>query len=432
MDARSLARSTLGRLRSPTTWGALLAFEGAWIATRRLSGIPLKGIGAWEFFVPALFLLGHLALSAAPWQWSGNPKAHAPLWRGVLQALVWDSAWVFIFIGCVRDVVKPLPPATGPIQPAARPPRPGAPPPRPDAPPPRPDAPPPRPDAPPPRPDAPPPRPDAPPPRPDARQEPPPRPGSPATDQPPREPARRDSPPPPPAGPPQELNLLYLNLPFALVIGWFLSGKEEAESGMEELREKENRARALALQAQLQPHALFNVLGGLAELVHEDPDATEKGLLDLSEMMRMLTRQATALRIPLAQERALLRRYLAIEAMRLGDRLKVRWVWPEWADTVELPPLLLQPLVENAVKHGIAPCPEGGEVVIEVRRVGPGLMLRVTNTGRPWKPSDGEGTGLSNMRERLRLMPELGGSLILRSEDGRTLAELRLKAIVGK
>jgi sensor histidine kinase YesM len=223
---------------------------------------------------------------------------------------------------------------------------------------------------------------------------------------------------------------LYLNLPFAMILGWFLSGKEGAESTVEEAQEGANRARALALQAQLQPHTLYNTLGGLAELVREDPEAAEKGLLDLAEMLRVLTRQAVAWTIPLAQERALLRRYLAIEAIRLGDRLKVQWIWPEWADAIELPPLLLQPLVENAVKHGIAPCPEGGELVVEVRRIGSTLILRVTNTGQPLDPTRGEGTGLSNLRERLGLIPGLGGSLALRPEEGRTLAEVRLRAIL--
>ena len=194
----------------------------------------------------------------------------------------------------------------------------------------------------------------------------------------------------------------------------------------EELMEREQLARVLALQAQLHPHALYNVLAGLAELVHEDPDATEKAIVGLVDLLRMLTRQGNATSLPLAQERALLRRYLSIESLRLGDRLEVHWDWPEWADAVELPPLLLQPLVENAVKHGITPSLKGGILSIRVWRQGQQLVLEVANTGCAWNPRSVEGTGLSNLRERLALLSHLGGSLVIRGEENRTLAELRL------
>jgi len=374
MNIQSVARAMCRRLRSPATWGAAVAFEAVWLAMRRVSGVPLDRIGGWEYFVPALFLLGHVALAPAPWQW-----CRPALWRGALQALVWNGAWVVLLLWGVKDVVKPQ------RQPAAV--------------------------------------------EPDRRPEPPPRPPG---DERPAPPPRPDQAAPgsaqPPPGLPQELNLLMLNLPFALVLGWFLAGKEQAEAREAELREKERDARALALQAQLHPHALYNVLGGLAELVHEDPDATEQAIVGLVDLLRMLTRNSGSASLPLAQERALLRRYLAIEALRLGDRLKVRWDWPEWADAVRLPPLLLQPLVENAVKHGIEPSPEGGEVRIGVGRQGPDLVLRVANTGAPWNPGAAEGTGLSNLRERLALLSQLGGSLAIRAEAGRTLAELRLRA----
>jgi len=114
----------------------------------------------------------------------------------------------------------------------------------------------------------------------------------------------------------------------------------------------------------------------------------------------MLTRHGSALSLPLAQERALLKRYLAIESLRLGDRLRIQWNWPPWADAIDLPPLLLQPLVENAVKHGIAASPEGGHLRIAVARQGVHLFLRVANTGAPWTPK-AEGKGLANLRERL-------------------------------
>jgi len=217
-----------------------------------------------------------------------------------------------------------------------------------------------------------------------------------------------------------------LNLPFALVVGWFLAGKERAEASEEELMEKEHKARTLALQAQLHPHALYNVLSGLAELVHEDADATENAIVGLVEMLRMLTHHGRATSLPLAQERALLKRYLAIESLRLGDRLKVQWDWPDWADPIVLPPLLLQPLVENAIKHGVAANPDGGEIRIGIRRQGPELILRVANTGARLDSKAPEGTGLSNLRERLALLPQRRARLNIRLEGDWTTAEIHL------
>jgi len=353
-----LARSALQRLAAPGTWGAVLAFQAAWILTRRLSGVPQTWIGAWEWFVPALFLSGHILLDALPWQWSGDDRPAVPLWRGLLQALAWNGAWVLLLILAVQGVVHPPRPERRGLQAA------------------------------------------------EAR-------------------------PQPPPGPRHEVGLLYLNLPFALVLGWFLAGKEGAESQGRELRLKERQARALALQAQLHPHALYNVLGGLAELVREDPEATEKALEDLAGMLRMLTRQGYAPTLPLARERELLRRYLAIESIRLGDRLTVRWDWPEWADAQELPPLLLQPLVENAVKHGISPHPTGGLVEIGVAREGRELVLRVANGGAPLGTHPGNGTGLANLRERLELLPGMEGRFSLAAVGGLTLAEIRLTPMLG-
>jgi len=469
MNSRPLLRATLRRLRAPATWVAAAAFTAVWVALRRISGVPMASIGNWEYFVPALFVLGHVTLAPLPWQWPGGDRGGPGPWRGGLQALAWDAAWVGLLLWGLRDVVKPRTPASPgtaraaqpeplparaggtadqdavPLRPdrsTAQPPppaRPGGstqqPPSRPrpggnaDQPPP-----PPRPggnaDQPPP-----PPRPsgnaDQPPPRPvGTAGQPPPRAGAdverPAAQA--QAPSRADGAAQPPPGLPQELNLLMLNLPFALILGWFLAGKEASEAREAGLRDKEREARALALQAQLHPHALYNVLAGLAELAHEDADATEQAIISLVDLLRMLTRHGAAPRMALAQERTLLKRYLAIESLRLGDRLRVQWDWPPWADAVALPPLLLQPLVENAVKHGIAPCPQGGELRIGVQRQGRALLLRVANTGAPFHPNAPAGTGLTNLRERLSLLPGLEGSLSLRADQGWTLAELRLRA----
>jgi len=171
---------------------------------------------------------------------------------------------------------------------------------------------------------------------------------------------------------------------------------------------------------------LFNVLGGLTELVHEDPDAAESALVALIQMYRELTPHGVALAAPLRDERRILEHYLDIEEIRLGKRLEVAWEWPAWADRLELPPLLLQPLVENAIKHGIAPLPEGGAVRIAVERKPGRLTLSVANNGVPIDVRASEGTGIGNLRERLSLMPERDPRLDLFVEDGWTVVSLNL------
>ena len=110
----------------------------------------------------------------------------------------------------------------------------------------------------------------------------------------------------------------------------------------------------------------------------------------------------------------------------MGDRLRVKWDWPEWADALDLPPLLLQPLVENAVKHGISVSPAGGELTIAVRRQQDQVALVVSNTGGRLDAQAVEGTGLSNLRERLALRPSLAGTLEIGTAEGRTVATVRL------
>lgn len=225
--------------------------------------------------------------------------------------------------------------------------------------------------------------------------------------------------------------LALLNLPVAFLAGWFVAEKEaadaEAAAAARALAASETAARQAqvrALQAQLDPHVLYNALGGLAELIRREPARAEEALLDLADLYRALTGLGQRARIPLGEERALVARYLALEHLRLGPRLRVAWDWPEDLDANEVPPLLVQPLVENALKHGIGPHPDGGEVKLSAAREGRDLVLRVANSGLGLL-ADREGTGLGNLRERLALLPE-PGSLLLTGNHTWTLAELRL------
>ena len=220
--------------------------------------------------------------------------------------------------------------------------------------------------------------------------------------------------------------LFFLNFPLALILGWFLADKERAEASERALQTLADRTRAQALQAQLNPHVLFNVLGGLTELVHEDPDAAEEALVGLIEMYRQLTLHGAALTAPLRAERELIERYLEIEEIRLGKRLELAWAWPPWADELELPPLLLQPLVENAIKHGIAPLPEGGTLHLSVGRSQDRLVLTVSNNGAHLREDRREGTGLGNLRQRLAFMTDFRPTLDLCQDGEWTTAKLTL------
>jgi signal transduction histidine kinase len=223
-----------------------------------------------------------------------------------------------------------------------------------------------------------------------------------------------------------EWMLFVVNFTLAMILGLFLAEKERVESSERALKRLADQTRGQVLQAQLNPHVLFNVLGGLTELVHEDPDAAESALVALIQMYRELTVHGVALAAPLRDERRILEHYLDIEEIRLGKRLDVAWEWPGWADPLELPPLLLQPLVENAVKHGISPLPEGGAIRIVVERKPGRLALSVANNGVPLDVRAPDGTGIGNLRERLRLIPDLDARLDLLVEEGWTVARVNL------
>ncbi|WP_150912213.1 sensor histidine kinase [Marinobacter halotolerans] len=170
-------------------------------------------------------------------------------------------------------------------------------------------------------------------------------------------------------------------------------------------QEAEMQARLTALQARIHPHFLFNSMNTIASLISVNPERAEDAVLDLSELFRASLRADDRL-IPLASELDLCRRYLAIEQLRLGDRLSLDWQIEEGLDQQAIPPLTLQPLVENAIYHGIQPRPEGGIVRIEAYRKGESVYLMVQNP-RPTEDQrthQGNRMALANIQSRLQAL----------------------------
>jgi hypothetical protein len=359
--------AVLGALRArlhPARWGAIPLFLLLAALVRVSLGEAVIRTGPRMLALLLAFMAGFYLLAPLPWQWTGDGAPRAGLGRGAAQALLWNAGWITALLAAfaLARLAWPMPA----VPPAVR-----------------------------------------------VFME-------------------RSS-------LPREVLFGALTLPLAFLAGWFLAEKEaaelergealaakassDAEAG--EARGAARRATAAALQAQLDPHVLYNALGGLSELVREDPARAEAALETLADLYRRITALGAKAAVPLRDERALLEDQLALETLRLGPRLAVDWDWPEALGGVLVPPLLVQPLVENAVKHGIAPRPGGGALRLAAAMEGGRLRITVANTGLPPDPARPDGTGLANLKARLALLE--GARLELRREGPWTVAELRLE-----
>jgi len=164
-----------------------------------------------------------------------------------------------------------------------------------------------------------------------------------------------------------------------------------------------SEARLQALQARIRPHFLFNSLNAVLSLIRTDARRAETALEDLAELYRMLMADTGTL-TSLAEELELVRQYLNLEQLRLGDRLNVEWRIESAPRDALVPPLLLQPLVENAVYHGIEPAMDPGTIEIAIYLDGDRLHVRLTNPFHPeHQHRQGNRIALSNIRERMQL-----------------------------
>ena len=190
-------------------------------------------------------------------------------------------------------------------------------------------------------------------------------------------------------------------------------------------------ARLQALQSRIRPHFLFNSLNAVLGLIRSDPRRAETALEDIADLFRVLMRDSRE-RVPLGNEIDLCKQYLAIETLRLGERLQVHWRVDDAALPALVPNLLLQPLIENAVHHGIEPSNAGGTIEIDITRLGRYVDIFIVN---PWhgevaaKESRGNQMGLDNVRQRLALVHDLEATIDASvRRDGHYVVKMRLPA----
>ncbi len=203
----------------------------------------------------------------------------------------------------------------------------------------------------------------------------------------------------------------------------WLQSREKARTPADE------RARLAELQSRIRPHFLFNTLNTAISLVQSDPARAEGVLEDLAELFRVaLANHGGGGTVTLASEIDLAQRYIAIENLRFGERLDVRWELDPAASAARLPPLALQPLLENAVRHGIESAEDGGTIRVRTRAVLGRAEILIDNSlpGSNARANPGHGVALANVRERLRLLHDLDAKF----EAGRRGDAWRVRIVV--
>ena len=199
-----------------------------------------------------------------------------------------------------------------------------------------------------------------------------------------------------------------------------------------QLAVRAKQAELEALQARIRPHFLFNTLNTGAALVHQRPEQAERLLLDLADLFRAAL--GGPREIPLADELALARRYLEIEALRFGERLRVAWDVPTPLPDATVPALSIQPLVENAIRHGIEPLAGGGTVSVQVHATVDEIVVTVRN---PLPPAGragngGHRVGLSSSRARIEALTGGRGRLEAGEDDGMYVASMTVPLTAGR
>lgn len=233
--------------------------------------------------------------------------------------------------------------------------------------------------------------------------------------------------------------LLLRRMFFTTVLVAFLMRLSTMSHRLRLRKAAEQTAKIQALQSRIRPHFLFNSMNVIASLIPVNPDKAEQVVEDLSELFRAsLQRAGTFVRI--SEELDLCQRYLHIESLRLGERLRVQWQVETAPAAAEMPLLILQPLLENAIYHGIQPLPEGDTIRVEVYFTDDTMIARITNPlmqeapaklvdgdvspGRPRPPTKGNHIAIDNIRQRLDMVYGESAKLVTKQGSDRFQAEL--------
>jgi hypothetical protein len=232
----------------------------------------------------------------------------------------------------------------------------------------------------------------------------------------------------------ETLSQLMFALVPAVVITYFFRARgiiADREASVQVAQRQAAESRLRLLEAQLEPHMFFNTLANLHVLIALDPPRAQAMLDQLIAFLRATLSGSRAIEHPLRAEFSRLRDYLALMQVRMEERLRIHFELPESLADIPVPPLLLQPLVENSIKHGLEPAVAGGLIDVRAHREGDSLLLSVRDTGVGLRETSGSGTsfGLRHVRERLETLYGSNASLTLRpaeDRDGGTLALIRL------
>jgi two-component system LytT family sensor kinase len=228
------------------------------------------------------------------------------------------------------------------------------------------------------------------------------------------------------------LKILGVNFFLASLIGLgghtFVKTRKRLEQKIlenQKIKHLRTQAQLLALQSKINPHFLFNTLNTMLSLVYKSPEKVETMILNLSDIYRKVLQLPENELITLKEETDLIREYLEIEKIRMGERLGFNISLEPELETIKIPPLLIEPIVENAVIHGISPRPQGGTVDIEIKRNANKIAIQILDNGTGFETHPSKtGFGLQSIRERLQLIykdradfkmntPSTGGTCVI-------------------
>jgi LytS/YehU family sensor histidine kinase len=219
---------------------------------------------------------------------------------------------------------------------------------------------------------------------------------------------------------PLHLPVWFIVIAASHALYFYRRGQEKERQALE-LAAGLAQARLDALKMQIQPHFLFNALNSIAALVHKDPAAADEMIGALSEFLRCTLAGSARQEVPLLEELEFVRRYLAIELVRFGDRLQCELDVPPETFGALVPMLILQPLVENAVRHGLSTVSGPASLTIRARREREMLRIVVADNGPGPGSGGGEGIGLANTRARLRELHGDKSRVEIRTDGGCTV-----------